>query len=265
MTEKAEAQYENDFTEVDPEASETSATLEETTIDSKEDEVEELASQDLSEVEEEKTSEKTSEDESIEQAHTKTKDKLLTDLSANLLIHTEEIKNIQQQILQEFNTKLKYDEHKESLIDKLHSELQQYKADMIKSSMLPMIRDLIMVNDNILKLVDNYRAIDEPLDGEEILNHLEAVTIDIDDVLFRQGVESYTLTEDKVEHLKQTIFQTVKTADQSKERHIAKRLRKGYQWDEQTIRKELVSVYVYDEAMKDEQDEENQGDDTNDK
>jgi len=160
----------------------------------------------------------------------------------------------QQEMTKEFQAKLKYDKHKDQLIDKLHKELQAYKDDVIKAAMTPIVKDLIMLNDNIYKLVENYRNSSDPLDGEEILNHLFAVTNDINDVLYRQGIETFSSPDEKVDLMKQTIFKTIKTADQSKEKHLAERLRKGYVWDEQMIRKELVSVYVYDEMAK--QDEE---------
>lgn len=159
------------------------------------------------------------------------------------------LKEMQEKITNDFNEKLKYDDHKEQLIDQLHKELQTYKADVLKSTITPIVNDLIMVSDNIQKLVGNYRSTEEPLDGEEILTHLESVTLDIDNVLFRQGIEPYQCLGEKVEPLKQTISKTIKTGDKADVKKIAERLRKGYEWDDKIIRKEHVSVYVYDEDM----------------
>ncbi|HZW68194.1 MAG TPA: nucleotide exchange factor GrpE [Pseudogracilibacillus sp.] len=159
------------------------------------------------------------------------------------------LKEMQEKITEDFNEKLKYDDHKEQLIDQLHKELQEYKADVLKSTITPIVNDLIMVSDNIHKLVGNYRSTEEALDGEEILAHLESVTLDIDNVLFRQGIEPYQCLGEKIEPLKQTISKTVKTSDESEVKKIAERLRKGYEWDDKIIRKEHVSVYVYDENM----------------
>lgn len=168
---------------------------------------------------------------------------MLTDLSEQVQM----IVATQQQIKQDFNAKLKYDEHKEHLINKLHKELQTYKDDVVKSAIKPLIHDLIMLNDTIDKLVHNYRSSEEPLDAESILAQLENVTVDIEDVLYRQGIESFNCLEDKVNLNKQQILQTVKTNDGTKEKQIAQRMRKGYEWDDTIVRKEVVKVYVYDE------------------
>ncbi len=172
-----------------------------------------------------------------------------TEADATMSTKLEELVATQQQLQKDFQEKLKYDEHKEQMIDTLHRELQQYKDDMIKSTIKPLVNDLIMVNDNIYKLVDNLRAAEDALDPEKLLEHMEFITTDIDDVLFRQGIEPYTCTEEKVNLRKQSIFQTVPINDPSKEKHIAKQVRKGYEWDEQIVRKELVSVYVHDDSI----------------
>src|SRR5699024_6477945 len=46
------------------------------------------------------------------------------------------LKEMQEKITEDFNEKLKYDDHKEQLIDQLHKELQEYKAEDRKSTRL---------------------------------------------------------------------------------------------------------------------------------
>lgn len=183
---------------------------------------------------------------------------LLEDVFSNL----KEIAATQNDIKKDFNQKLQYDQHKEQLIDKLHKELQEYKDDIIKSSIQPLVRDLIMINDNIFKLIENYRASDEPLQAEAILDQMEGITMDIDDALYRQGIETYTCPGEKVDPIRQNIFKTVKINDTSKEKHLSDRIRKGYEWDDKIIRKELVSVYIHDENIKETPDDAIEGVDT---
>lgn len=166
----------------------------------------------------------------------------------------------QQQLNKDFNAKLKYDQHKDQLINKLHKELQQYKDDVVKTTIKPIIYDLLMLNDTIDKLVENFKASEEPLQAEEILSHLENVTMDIDDVLYRQGIEPYNCPEQSVSLNRQKILNVVKTGDSSKEQQIAERVKKGYEWDDMIIRKEVVSVYVYDENLE----KTDEGEDDND-
>ncbi len=45
----------------------------------------------------------------------------------------------------EFQSKFKYDQHKEKIIDNLHKEVQEYKADLIKRLLQPIIMDIIYV------------------------------------------------------------------------------------------------------------------------
>ena len=169
------------------------------------------------------------------------------ELLENIQAQLEKIEQTQNDILASFDQKLKYDNHKEQIIDNLHRELQEYKEDLIKSAVQPIVRDLIMINDNILKLVDNFRASEEELDANVILTRMEEITLDIDDALYRQGIDTFTSDSDIVDPTRQKIFKTIKTNDASKEKQLAERMRKGYEWDDKIVRKELVTVYVYDE------------------
>lgn len=176
----------------------------------------------------------------------------------------KEMMTLQEELKREFQAKLKYDQYKEKIIDDLHKEVQDYKEDIVKKIIQPLVRDLIMVNANIYKLVENYRAQDQELDADKILKTLESVTMDIDDALYRQGIEPLESPNEHVEPLKQKILKTIKVADQSKERQIAKRIRKGYEWDDKIIQKEEVYVYVYDKSLDDDKKQlEKEGEDKN--
>ncbi|MGD6831902.1 nucleotide exchange factor GrpE [Sutcliffiella halmapala] len=161
-----------------------------------------------------------------------------------------ELHNLQKSLQESFSAKLKYDQHKESLIDSLHKEVQEYKQDLVKKTVMPMINDLIMVIDGIQKLTENHRASEDPLNPEQLLNQMDMITEDIEEVLYRQGVEPYQQINNIFDPLKQKVHSTEMTTDSEKERKIAKRFRKGYEWDGKTIRKEFVSVYTLDKKQK---------------
>lgn len=160
------------------------------------------------------------------------------------------LQELQQSLNAEFMAKLKYDQHKESLIDRLHKEVQEYKQDLVKSTMMPVINDLIMVIDGIQKLTENHRSSEQPVDPEKILKQMEMITGDIEEVLYRQGVEPYESLEDTFNPLKQKVHSTEMTLDAEKEKKIARRYRKGYEWDGKNIRKEFVSVFTLDKKAK---------------
>ncbi|MFV8826483.1 nucleotide exchange factor GrpE [Alkalihalobacterium sp. APHAB7] len=160
------------------------------------------------------------------------------------------LQELQKSLNADFMAKLKYDQHKESLIDRLHNEVQEYKQDLVKSTMMPVINDLIMVIDGIQKLTENHRSSEQPVDPEKILKQMEMITGDIEEVLYRQGVEPYESLEDTFNPLKQKVHSTEVTQDAENEKKIARRYRKGYEWDGKNIRKEFVSVYTLDKKAK---------------
>lgn len=152
------------------------------------------------------------------------------------------------QLSYEFEQKLKHDEHKEKIIDKLHNELQGYKDNLIHERLMPVIMDLILTIDRSMKLK---KSLDS---GEEYTKHLKAIDgtiMDIEDILYTQGVESYESEDSQFQKMEQKIVRTIKTNDLSKDKQIAEVLGKGYKWDERIIRKEQVSVYVYEEKQED--------------
>ncbi|MDE5414055.1 nucleotide exchange factor GrpE [Alkalihalobacterium chitinilyticum] len=160
------------------------------------------------------------------------------------------LQELQKSLNSDFMAKLKYDQHKESLIDRLHNEVQEYKQDLVKSTMMPVINDLIMVIDGIQKLTENHRSSEQPIDPEKLLKQMEMITGDIEEVLYRQGVEPYESLEETFNPLKQKVHSTEMTQDGDKEKKIARRYRKGYEWDGKNIRKEFVSVYTLDKKAK---------------
>ena len=57
---------------------------------------------------------------------------------------------------EEFNEKLKYDKHKEEMIDDLHNQLQQYKDNLVLKSYKPLVLDIISLIDSNNKSLASY-------------------------------------------------------------------------------------------------------------
>jgi molecular chaperone GrpE len=66
----------------------------------------------------------------------------------------------------------------------------------------------------------------------------------IEDILYRQGVEPFTLGDDAFDPRRQRAFSTVHTEDPDLNKRVANRLRKGFRAGEKVIRPEIVSVYA---------------------
>ena len=73
--------------------------------------------------------------------------------------HFETIQAQLVQLRDEFSGKIKYDEHKDEIIDKLHKELQEYKQDIVKKHILSIVLDVVKVADDIRKWITYFRSL----------------------------------------------------------------------------------------------------------
>ncbi|EDN67991.1 GrpE protein HSP-70 cofactor [Beggiatoa sp. PS] len=96
----------------------------------------------------------------------------------------------------DFQGKIKYDQHKEKIIDNLHSELQEYKNDLIKKLLQPMIMDVIHTIDDVKKLINHYQEQSTTeIDPQKLLKLMESIPDDLEHLLYRQGVETFNCSE----------------------------------------------------------------------
>ena len=147
---------------------------------------------------------------------------------------------------EEFQSKLKYDAHKDRMIDKLHKELQDYKGDILKKYLKSVIMDIIQTIDNTRKLTDHYGSQDSSeIDPAKLLSLLESIPSDLEDLFYRQGINTYTCEGDTFDAVRQKVLKTYETSDKSKDRTVAENLRPGYEWEDKVIRPEMVAVYMY--------------------
>lgn len=145
----------------------------------------------------------------------------------------------------EFQSKLKYDQHKDKIIDNLHSQLQEYKDNLIKKLLQPMIMDVIHTIDDFNKLISHYQQ-QEPshIDSQKLIKLMESVPDELEHLLYRQGVEIFNESETVFNPSRQKVVKTVPTSESAKDKTIAQSVRKGYEWEGQVLRKEMVEVYV---------------------
>ena len=148
----------------------------------------------------------------------------------------------------EFKRKLKYDAHKEKLIDSLHNELQLYKNDLIKKHVQSLIMDVIKVIDDIRKLSEHYRTCpSEEIEVEKLLGIFDRIPSDLEDIFFYQGVTPYQCKGNDFDPKLQRVLKNIETSNQSKDKTVAERIRPGYEWEGKILRPEIVAVYLYKE------------------
>ena len=150
----------------------------------------------------------------------------------------------------EFESKIKYDRHREKIIDNLHKELQDYKNDLVKSLLRPMIMDIIHAIDNNTTLVNNLKK-ESGSDPQELVKQMEEIPAELEDILFRQGVEPFNCEQPEFDPKRQKIVKTEIADDQLKDKTISKRVHNGYEWEGKVLCRERVNVYLYKPGSED--------------
>ena len=134
---------------------------------------------------------------------------------------------------------------RERVIDRLHAELQEYKQDLLLKVQRPIFVDLIQLHDDIGKMIEARSASDaEPDRAAALRGILESIQVAIEDILYRQGVEPFTVEGDPFDPRRQRAVATAATDEPARNKTIAARLRKGFQAGDKLIRPEIVSVYT---------------------
>ncbi len=152
----------------------------------------------------------------------------------------------------EFKGKIKYDGHKEKIIDDLHREVQEYKNDLVKNLVRPVIMDIIHTVDDITKLVNNHKTKDpSELDPLKLIKQMEGISSDLEAILFRQGIEPFNCPQPEFDPKKQKIVETLTVDDVSKDKTVSQRVHDGYEWEGKVLRQESVNVYVYKPGLED--------------
>lgn len=168
--------------------------------------------------------------------------------SASLKHQLDTIQDQLDELKDEFAGKLKYDAHKDKIIDKLHQELQEFKQDIVKKHILSIVLDVVKVADDIRKWLAYFRSLDvSQRDPVKLFRYLEAIPSDLEDIFYWQGVKPYINREGPFNPSKQRAIKKVPTDDLSKDKTVAKSIRPGYEWENKVIRQEMVSVYVYED------------------
>ncbi len=181
-------------------------------------------------------------------------DGTLKEIKAEMLTVNEQL----NQIRSAFESKIKSDETKEAIIDRLHKENQDYKRDLLRKVMEPILLNIIRLMDDYEKLSKYYHGKQlTPEDGQRLQKSVESISSDLEYLLLNQGAEPYSTEEGFFDPKRHRAIKTVETTDETKDKALVETLRPGYRWGDRVIRYEMVSVNVYkkSQADKDRRDE----------
>jgi molecular chaperone GrpE len=132
---------------------------------------------------------------------------------------------------------------REKIVDRLHSELQEYKQDLLLKVQKPIFIDLIQLHDDIGKMCAAQPA-DDPERSASVRGMLDSIRSAIEDILYRQGVEPFQNEGDLFDARRQRAVMTVPIDEPERNKTIAGRLRPGFQAGEKLIRPEIVAVHT---------------------
>ena len=134
---------------------------------------------------------------------------------------------------------------RERVVDRLHAELQEYKQDLLLKVQRPIFVDLIQLHDDLGKMIEARAPADaDPERAAALRGTLESIQTAIEDILYRQGVEPFSVEGSTFDPKRQRAVSTSATEDPGLNKTIAARLRTGFQAGEKVIRPEIVSVYT---------------------
>lgn len=158
----------------------------------------------------------------------------------------EDIRHLVIELAQHFEAKLKYDKHKELIIDRLHKENQAFKEDLYKKLLKPLLMEIIMLYDDYSRLSHQYAAMpSEDETCKKMLHHFGMIHQDLEDILYKYGVEAFEVAGETLDASRQKVIQTVPAADASLDKTLCQRLKKGFEWEGTLLRPEHISCYVY--------------------
>jgi len=157
----------------------------------------------------------------------------------------DEIKLKLDDLASDFESKIKYDEHKNKIIDDLHHALQEYREGLIKKYLRRIVIDVIKIVDDMRKFASHYNNQPHSEETDKFLQYIKNITSDMEDLFSWEGVVPFTCEGDEFDPTRQRIVDKIETDDPAKDKTIAHRLRPGYEWDGKVIRPEMISAFIY--------------------
>lgn len=188
--------------------------------------------------------------------HTQEESTTFTEFSSELdkTISATEIKDTMLALLvmmrnlrDDFDTKVKYDESKERVIESLHKELLIHREGLHFRVLRPIFLDLIILYDNMGKLLEGIVS-DSSISATQVAQGLSVLQDSIQEILRSNGAEAFITEEETFLPARQKIQKVIPTPDPAQDKQIAKRVRSGFEYEGKLLRHEMVEVYKYTPA-----------------
>ena len=149
-------------------------------------------------------------------------------------------------IKDKFEIEIVNNKSKDKIIDELHKEVTQYKNGLVEKLIEGMALDIIQLIDSINKNSKIYESKEFTQENyNKLLTLFNSISDDLNDILYRQNIEPYTIDGDNVDIKKQKIVQITDTDDESKHNKISERVSCGYESDRKVLRPERIKIYKF--------------------
>jgi molecular chaperone GrpE (heat shock protein) len=166
-----------------------------------------------------------------------------SDLGEITAIITDLVKQ-QRKFYDMVEERFRVDSARDDLIDKLHRELQEHRSDLLGRIVLPILRDVIRLREQLVKFVGARRDYDtDRRDWDNLLDNVLSFGDDMVEILERHGLTAFQEEEARFNPRSQRAVRVVPTDEETQDRMIAERIQAGLRWGSQLISHEQVAIY----------------------
>ena len=177
-----------------------------------------------------------------------------SDVQEVVSAETEKLLSKMAELQAAFDSKLRYDEKKQAIIDRQAAELESFKKGLLEKSTLAFAQDLIAEIDSAEKLARYYESAECTEDNfRKLKKALNDVSLSLCDILEKYGILSYrTEPGETFDPRRQRARLTTKTGDKALDKTVKALLGAGFEQERddgagtKVLRPELVDVYVFD-------------------
>lgn len=164
-----------------------------------------------------------------------------------LLAKLDTVQKALADLQQTFDDKIAEDTHKNGLFDNMHRELVRYQNGALDKIIDTIALDIIQLVDTTKGHIRVYEK-KEPTEEnyKKLLRIVKGIAEDLEDILYRQNIESYRVPGHEVDVRRQKIIQTLPTDDKSKDNLVAVRVADGYEKGDKVLRPERIKIFKYE-------------------
>lgn len=144
--------------------------------------------------------------------------------------------------LDDLSFDFKEDKEKNKIIDRLHSEVMEFRNDLLSKQADNIFLEIIHLIDANRKLKNDIMESD--IENKNIIaNYIDSLDFDLTDILYRNNVEEYISDNEELDFKLQTIVSSIDSDDPNKIGKRSRTISAGYHRDGTVLRKERIEVY----------------------